>query len=50
MKMFRIPFFAFLIFMLMACNTKHNELVVEVYETSASGNKLEKMNEATGLE
>lgn len=33
-----------------SCNTKFNELNVEVYETSASGNKLKKLTEFSGVD
>jgi glucosylceramidase len=35
------------ILVLMGCNAKQNELSVEVYETSANGNKLKKITEFT---
>ena len=35
----------FLIVLIMSCNQKSNELQVEVYETSAAGNKLNKLDE-----
>ena len=35
---------------MMGCNTKQNSLPVEVYETSASGNKLEKLTDFTAVE
>ncbi|WP_461633420.1 glycoside hydrolase family 30 protein [Labilibaculum euxinus] len=41
--------FLFLLIM-MGCNTKQNSLPVEVYETSASGNKLEKLTDFTAVE
>ncbi|WP_461637657.1 glycoside hydrolase family 30 protein [Labilibaculum euxinus] len=41
--------FLFLLIM-MGCNTKQNSLPVEVYETSASGKKLEKLTDFTAVE
>ncbi len=35
---------------MMGCNTKQNSLPVEVYETSASGKKLEKLTDFTAVE
>ena len=40
----------FLVFMIMSCTEKQNQLNVEVFETSASGNKLTKITEFTTSE
>lgn len=47
MKAFLYLSSIFILIAVMSCNTKYNELNVEVYETSASGNKLEKITEFT---
>ena len=36
-------FLIFFSLMIVSCNTKGNKLMVDVYETSASGNKLKKI-------
>jgi len=35
----------FMLIVMISCNDDHNKLVAEVYETSASGNKLNKITE-----
>lgn len=42
---FRFPFVSLLIIVFMSCNSKQNKLPVEVYETSANGNKLKLITE-----
>ena len=43
--------YALVIMTLIGCNTKQNELQVEVYETSANGNKLTRITEfSSGFE
>jgi len=37
--------FASLMILLMSCNNRQNKLTVEVYETSADGNKLKPLTE-----
>jgi len=44
MKTNRLYISLFLMAFMMSCNQKSNELQVEVYETSASGNKLKKID------
>ena len=43
MKFKKYFFYSILSFMIISCETKKDELVVEVYETSASGNQLTKL-------
>jgi glucosylceramidase len=43
MKSIKYFFYTFLAFMMLSCNTQNNKLVVEVYETSANGNNLTKL-------
>ena len=43
MKLTNYLFYSFLLFMMISCATKEYQLVVEVYETSASGNNLSKL-------
>jgi len=45
MKKIKLYLTGFFILALMSCNTKQNKLNVEVYETSANGNKLKKITE-----
>ena len=37
-------YFSFFFLLVMSCGQKNNNLVVEVYETSESGNKLTKIS------
>ena len=43
MKLTNYLFYSFLLIMMISCATKEDQLVVEVYETSASGNNLTKL-------
>ena len=45
MRIFRIVCCLFIIFMMHSCNNNSNDLKVEVYETSASGNQLSRVTE-----
>jgi glucosylceramidase len=45
MKGFRFYLFSSLMIILMSCNSEPNSLSVDVFETSASGNKLKKITE-----
>ncbi len=45
MKIFKYCLYIFIVLMMMSCTEKQEPLQVEVYETSASGNKLKKLTE-----
>ena len=45
MKTLKYSIFILLLFVMLSCNHKNEQLEVEVYETSASGNKLKKITE-----
>jgi glucosylceramidase len=45
MKVIQYVLSFFLVFIMMGCNEKQDKLEVEVYETSASGNKLTPLTE-----
>lgn len=47
MKLVKYYLFLSVLFMMYSCNEKQEELTVEVYETSASGNKLNRITEFT---
>jgi len=47
MKIVKYIVLPFLVLLIMSCNEKQEQLNVEVYETSASGNKLTRMTEFT---
>ncbi|MDP5157619.1 MAG: glycosyl hydrolase family 30 [Flaviramulus sp.] len=44
MKIIKPFFYIFLVFVIMNCSDKQNQLSVEIYETSESGNKLTKIS------
>lgn len=50
MKNFKYYLSFLFLFIMMGCNTKQNSLLVDVYETSASGNKLEKLTDSPTVE
>ena len=45
MKIFKYIFYSFISFMILSCDIQEEKLVVEVYETSKSGNKLTKLED-----
>jgi len=45
MKRFKFYLVSSLIIISMSCNMKQNKLTVDVYETSANGNKLKRITE-----
>jgi len=44
-KVFKPYLFIVFLFFMLSCSNKQNELIVEVYETSESGNKLKKLTD-----
>ena len=50
MKIFQYFLSLFLMANLLGCTAQQNNLTVDVYETSSSGNKLKKINEFTSVE